>query len=52
MIAYVDTSVLPRVVLAQPGRRGLLDDEELADRRALAPRLLERMERVDRRRLE
>ncbi len=76
MIAYVDASVLLRVVLTQPDRlaewsafeqvvtsalteveclrtldrrrrQGLLDDQELADRRGLALRLLERMERVD-----
>ncbi len=76
MIAYIDSSVLLRVVLTQPDRlsewsaleqgvtsalteveclrtldrrrrQGLLDDQELADRRGLALRLLERMERVD-----
>ena len=76
MIAYVDSSVLLRVVLTQPDRlaewsaleqvvasalteveclrtldrrrrQGLLDDQELADRRGLALRLLECMERVD-----
>ena len=76
MIAYVDTSVLLRVVLSQPDRlgewasidqavtsalteveclrtldrrcrQGLLDPRELADRRGLALRLLERMDRVD-----
>ena len=76
MIAYVDSSVLLRVVLAQPDRllewrsiqqavtsalteveclrtldrrlrQGLLDPEELADRRGLVLRLLERMDRVD-----
>jgi predicted nucleic acid-binding protein len=76
LIAYVDSSVLLRVVLAQPDRllewrsiqqavtsalteveclrtldrrlrQGLLDPEELADRRGLVLRLLERMDRVD-----
>ncbi len=76
MIAYVDTSVLLRVVLSQRDRlaawsdirqavtsalteveclrtldrrlrQGLLDPEELASRRGLALRLLERMDRVD-----
>ena len=76
MIAYVDTSVLLRVVLTQPDRlaewsaldrvvtsalteveclrtldrrrrQGFLDDRELAERRGLALRLLERTERVD-----
>ena len=76
MIAYVDSSVLLRVVLAQPDRlpewptiqqavtsalteveclrtldrrlrQGLLDPEDLADRRGLVLRLLERMDRVD-----
>lgn len=76
MIAYVDTSVLLRVVLAQSGRlaewsaldrvvtsalteveclrtldrrrrQGYLDDLELAERRGLALRLLERTERID-----
>lgn len=76
MIAYVDSSVLLRVVLSQPDRlpewtsiqkavtsalteveclrtldrrlrQGLLDPEDLADRRGLALRLLERMDRVD-----
>ena len=76
MIAYVDSSVLLRVVLSQPDRlpewpairqavtsalteveclrtldrrlrQGLLDPEELADRRGLVLRLLERMDRVD-----
>lgn len=76
MIAYIDSSVLLRVVLSQPDRlpewtniqkavtsalteveclrtldrrlrQGLLDPEELADRRGLALRLLERMDRVD-----
>jgi predicted nucleic acid-binding protein len=74
--AYIDSSVLLRVVLAQPQRlaewshiermvtsalteveclrtldrrrrQGLLDDQELADRRSLTCRLLERMDRVD-----
>ncbi len=76
MIAYVDSSVLLRVVLAQPDRlpewpsirqavtsalteveclrtldrrlrQGLLDPQDLADRRGLVLRLLERMDRVD-----
>jgi len=76
LIAYVDSSVLLRVVLAQPDRlpewatiqhavtsalteveclrtldrrlwQGLLDPEDLADRRGLVLRLLERMDRVD-----
>ena len=76
MIAYVDSSVLLRVVLSQSDRlaewptiqsavtsalteveclrtldrrlrQGLLDPEELADRRGLVLRLLERMDRVD-----
>lgn len=76
MIAYVDSSVLLRVVLAQADRlgawssiqvavtsalteveclrtldrrfrQGLLDPEDLADRRGLVLRLLERMDRVD-----
>ena len=76
MIAYVDSSVLLRVVLSQPDRlsewptiqqavtsavtaveclrtldrrlrQGLLDPEDLADRRGLVLRLLERMDRVD-----
>ena len=76
MTAYVDSSVLLRVVLAQPDRlaewtaldrvvtsalteveclrtldrrrrQGYLDDQELAERRGLALRLLERTERVD-----
>lgn len=76
MIAYVDSSVLLRVVLGQPDRlpewptiqhavtsalteveclrtldrrlrQGLLDPEDLADRRGLVLRLLERMDRVD-----
>ncbi|MBT9556024.1 MAG: type II toxin-antitoxin system VapC family toxin [Myxococcales bacterium] len=76
MIAYVDSSVLLRVVLSQPDRltdwlaisqavtstlteveclrtldrryrQGLIDVEDLADRRGLVIRLLERMERVD-----
>ena len=76
MIAYVDSSVLLRVVLAQPDRltewptirqavtsalteveclraldrrlrQGLLDAGDLADRRGLVLRLLERMDRVD-----
>lgn len=76
MIAYVDSSVLLRVVLAQPDRlpewssirhavtsalteveclrtldrrfrQGLLDADDLADRRSLVLRLLERMDRVD-----
>lgn len=76
MIAYVDSSVLLRVVLAQPDslrewsrieqavtsalteveclrtldrrfRQGLLDPNDLADRRGLVLRLLERMDRVD-----
>lgn len=76
MIAYVDTSVLLRVVLSQPDRlaewprieravtsalteieclrtldrrhrQGGLDVAELSERRALALRLLERMDRVD-----
>lgn len=74
--AYIDSSVLLRVVLTQPDRlaewstielmvtsalteveclrtldrrrrQGLLDDQELADRRGLTIRLIERMERVD-----
>jgi predicted nucleic acid-binding protein len=76
VIAYVDSSVLLRVVLFQPDRlpewptieqavtsalteveclrtldrrlrQGLLDPEDLADRRGLVLRLLERMDRVD-----
>jgi len=76
VIAYVDSSVLLRVVLSQPDRlpewpaiqqavtsalteveclrtldrrfrQGLLDPEDLADRRGLVLRLLERMDRVD-----
>lgn len=76
MIAYVDSSVLLRVVLSQPDRltqwatiqhavtsaiteveclrtldrrlrQGLLDPEDLADRRGLVLQLLERMDRVD-----
>ena len=76
MIAYVDSSVLLRVVLSQPDRlpewpaiqkavtsalteveclrtldrrlqQGLLDPDDLADRRGLVLRLLERMDRVD-----
>jgi len=76
VIAYVDSSVLLRVVLAQPeqlaewsairqpltsmlteveclrtldrrARQGLLEPADLADRRSLVLRLLERMERVD-----
>lgn len=76
MIAYVDSSVLLRVVLGQPDRlrewgsvqhavtsalteveclrtldrrcrQGLLDIDELAERRALALQLLSRMDRVD-----
>ena len=76
MIAYVDSSVLLRVVLSQPDRlavwptiqqavtsalteveclrtldrrlrQGLLNPEELAERRGLMLRLLERMDRVD-----
>ncbi len=76
MIAYVDSSVLLRVVLSQSDRlrewsaiqqavtsaiteveclrtldrrfqQGLLDTVDLADRRGLVLRLLERMDRVD-----
>ena len=76
MIAYVDSSVLLRVVLAQRdqlaewsairqpltsmlteveclrtldrrARQGLLEPSDLADRRSLVLRLLDRMERVD-----
>lgn len=76
MIAYIDSSVLLRVVLSQPDRltewptishavtsalteveclrtldrryrQGLLHVEDLADRRGLVLRLLERMDRVD-----
>lgn len=76
MIAYVDSSVLLRVVLSQPDRltewptishavtsalteveclrtldrryrQGLLRVQDLADRRGLVLRLLERMDRVD-----
>ncbi len=76
MIAYVDSSVLLRVVLAQPDRlrewasiqhavtsalteveclrtldrrflQGLIDAADLADRRSLVLRLLERMDRID-----
>ena len=76
MIAYVDSSVLLRVVLGQPDRlpewptiqqaitsalteveclrtldrrfrQGFLNPEELADRRGLVLRLLDRMDRVD-----
>ena len=76
MIAYVDSTVLLRVVLSQPDRlpewtniasavtsalteveclrtldrrlrQGLLDPDELADRRGLVLRLLDRMDRVD-----
>lgn len=76
MIAYVDSSVLLRVVLSQSDRlrewsaiqqgvtsaiteveclrtldrrfqQGLLDPVDLADRRGLVLRLLERMDRVD-----
>ena len=76
MTAYLDSSVLLRVVLGQPDRlaawseleivvtsalteveclrtldrrrrQGLLDDGELADRRGLALRLLQRTARVD-----
>jgi predicted nucleic acid-binding protein len=76
VIAYIDSSVLLRVVLAQPNRlvawssikvgvtsrlteveclrtldrhfqRGMLSAEDLAERRGLVLRLLERIERVD-----
>lgn len=76
MIAYVDSSVILRVVLSQPDclgewsaiehavtsaiteveclrtldrrlRQGLLDPDDLAARRGLTLRLLERMDRVD-----
>jgi len=76
VIAYLDSSVLLRVVLAQPDRlaewaaiehavtsalteveclrtldrrrrQGHLDDEQLAERRGLTFRLLQRCERVD-----